>query len=132
MGNTVLDKEIWITMKNEVGALTKLTAPMSEAKVNIWACSAWIEGSDAKFRLITDNNDKALELCNNLGCNTTTKEVVVTEIEDKPGTIWNATHLLSDAGINIEHLYLTTCGGCPKTRVVLCTNDNNKTCSILG
>lgn len=132
MGKTRLDKEICVTTKNEVGALTKLSSHLSEAKINVWALSVWVEGNEAKYRLITDNNNKAIELCNNAGCQTTTRDVVVTELEDKPGTIWNATHLISDAGIDIEHMYLTTCGGCPNTRVILCTSDNNKALSLLG
>ena len=132
MGKTTIVTEVWITTKNEVGMLEKLTAPLAEAKVNVWGCLAWTEGEEAKFGFLTDNNDKAIEIWNGAGLKTSTSEVVATEIDDKPGTIWNTTQKLSAAGIDIKYCYITACGTCPCARMVLSTNDNNKTCSLLG
>lgn len=131
MSKTTTAKEIWVTATNEVGTLTKLTAPLAEAKVNIWGCTAWTEGNEAKFRFLTDNNTKATELWNDAGYKTTTNEVVVTELEDKPGTTWNTAQTLSNAGIDINYMYVTTCGGCDTARLVLNTNDNAKTTTLL-
>ena len=132
MGKTTTATEVWVTTKNEAGTLEKLTAPLAEAKVNVWGCTAWTEGTDAKFKFLTDNNDKALELWNGAGYTTTTAEVVTIELEDKPGTIWDTTQKLSTSGVDIKYCYVTTCGTCPTARLVLSTNDNAKTVSLLG
>lgn len=132
MGNTRVTEEIWVTTPNKIGTLTKLTASLSEAKVNVWAISAWEEGGTAKFRFITDNNKKALELWRKEGFTTDTREVVVTELEDKPGTTWNIAQKISAAGINVHYMYVTTCGNCPTARAVLSCDEPKKVATLLG
>ncbi|MBI2091836.1 MAG: hypothetical protein HYT75_02410 [Deltaproteobacteria bacterium] len=134
MANTTLAKEIWVTTSNKVGTLAKVLAPAAEAKVNIWALCAWSDSTDdaATFMMITDNNAKALDVFKKAGFKTTEKEVAVTVLEDKPGTCWNAAQKLSQAGVNINYWYYTTCGGeCPG-RIVFSTNDNGKAVKVLG
>ena len=132
MGKTTTATEIWVTTTNETGALTKLTASLAEAKVNIYGFCGWTEGTEAKFRFLTDNNDKTLELWNTAGYTTTTSEVVVTELEDKPGTTWNTAQTLSNAGISVNYMYVTTCGDCPITRAVFNCDNNTKAAELLG
>lgn len=132
MAKTWLEKEIWLTTKNEVGTLAKLTAPLAEAKVNIWALCAWVEGDTAKFAVITDNNTEAVKLWKTAGYTTTENEAVVTELEDKPGTTWTTAQTLSGAGIDVKFMYVTTCGGCPTTRAILHTSNNSKAVTLLG
>lgn len=133
MPNTTLAKEIWVTTTNKVGTLAKVTAPVTEAKVNIWALCAWSDKDDgtSTFMFITDNNTKAADALKKTGFTPTEKEVVVTTLEDRPGTCWNAATKLAQAGVDINYWYYTTCGGCPG-RIVFSTKDNKKACSVLG
>ncbi len=132
MTNTRLEKEIWVTTSNEVGTLAKLTAPLSEAKVNVWAMCAYGEGNTGTFMFITDNYDKTTDLLAKAGYTTTTKDVVVTELEDKPGTTWNTAQTLATAGININYYYVTTSGTNNTTRVIFNTDNNEKALTLLG
>lgn len=132
MANTKVAKELWVTASNAVGTLAKVCAPISEAKVNIWALSAWGEGDRGCFRLVTDDTRKAFDVLKASGFTVEERETVVTELEDKPGTCWNAVQKLSQAGVNINYWYYTTCGGCPTARVVFSTNNNQKAAQLLG
>ena len=134
MPNTTLAKELWVTTQNKAGTLAKVCAPIAEAKVNIWALCAWkdADNNTATFMMITDNNAKACGVLAKAGFNTEEKDVVVTTLEDKPGTCWNAAQKLSQVGVDINYWYYTTCGGeCPG-RIVFSTKDNNKAVKTLG
>ena len=132
MANTKLGKELSVTAPNEVGTMAKICGPISEAKVNIWALSAWGEGNKGYFRFITDNNKKAYDALKTTGFPVEEKEIVVTELEDKPGTCFTASRKLAQAGVNINYWYYTTCGGCPTSRIVFSTNNNKKAVEVLG
>ena len=132
MAKTKIMKDIWVTTKNKVGALNTMIAGLAEAKVNVWAMCCWTEGENYTTMMITDNNAKATELIKGAGCTTKENEVVVTTLENKPGTIWDATQKIKGAGIDIKYLYVTTCGTCPSARIVMCTDNNTKTAEVLG
>lgn len=134
MPNTKLTNEIWVTTPNKVGALSHVTAPLAEGKINIEGLCAWVDTgtNTATFMMLTANNPKARDLLKQAGYKPEEKEVVVTYLDDKPGTCWNAAQKLSQAGVDINYTYFTTCGGeCPG-QVVFNTKDNNKAVKVLG
>jgi len=125
------EKEIYISTKNETGSLAKVIGPLAEAKVNVWAICGWTEGDNSNFAFITDNNTKATELLTTAGYTPTENEVVVTELEDKPGTLWTFSQAITNAGVNGKYMYVSTCGGCPTTRLVINTDNNTKALETL-
>lgn len=131
MGKTYLGKEILVTTTNKVGALAKWTGLFADARVNIWGCCAWTDGNKANFAFTTDNNAKAISLLKNAGYTPDEHDVVVTELEDEPGTLWQTATKLSNAGIDGKYMYVTSCGGCSTTRAVFGTTDNKKAVKVL-
>jgi len=127
-----LEKELMVTTKNETGALTKVLASLAEAKVNVWAFCGWTEGDNANFVMLTDNNTKALELWNTAGYTARENEVVVFELDNTPGTLWNATQKLTTAGVDCNYMYVSTYGDYKNARVILGTKDNAKALETLG
>jgi hypothetical protein len=57
---------------------------------------------------------------------TAEREVLVKEIEDRPGTLGEVARKLANAGVNIELVYLAT-----KTRLIIGVNDLEKARSAI-
>lgn len=132
MAKAWLAKEIYLTANDKAGVLAKWTGALAEAKINVWGCCGWTEGGKARFAFVTNNNAKALSLLKDAGYTTEEHDAVAVEIEDKPGTLWDIGQKLSKAGINGKYMYVSTCGGCPKTRALISTTNNAKAVEVLG
>ena len=84
-------------------------------------------GDEAKIMIVADDILRAGEALKKAGFKAIeTKEVVVLELENKPGALKSLSAKISDAKIDIRYIYGTTCsGGCAATLIVA-TNDNEK------
>jgi len=59
-------------------------------------------------------------------------DVIIVELENRPGTLKNISELLALNNININYIYCTTCsGGCP-AKIVISTSNNELAFAILG
>lgn len=126
--NLLKAKEITVAVKNEVGALARMMSFLVNHGINVEAItgSADHSGGEGKLIFITDNNKAALEVLQGAGYQVKENEVVIIELESRPGTLKNISEVLALNGININYFYCTTCsGGCP-AKIVLATSDNSK------
>lgn len=128
-------KEISVGVTNRVGALTQMMSFLVNHSINIEAIagSSSQAGDEGNLIFITSDNDDALRVLAQHGyTNIEENEVLVVELENKPGTLKNISELLAINGINIDYLYCTTCNrGCP-AKVVLSTTDNDKAFQVLS
>lgn len=124
-----LEKEIYLTAPDKVGLLEKISGTIAEARVNVRGLTSWCEGNNACFRILTENNAKAVEVLERAGWRTEEKEVVTTLLPDKPGTLHDACLKLVNAGINIKTNYYSANGGV--ALVVFNTADNKKAATVL-
>ena len=121
-----LGKEIFIAVKNEVGILSSIAKTLADHGINVMATSAHVVGDKGMITLMTDDNLRAKEALEGQGYPSEEKEVVVMELENKPGALKTITGKLAAEGIDIKHEYCTACAaGCP-TRVVMATDNNQK------
>ncbi|MFH1854650.1 MAG: hypothetical protein ABH815_04995 [Candidatus Omnitrophota bacterium] len=133
--NLVRAKEISVRTRNEVGALARMMSFLVNHGINIETVAGYSNqtGTEGMLVFITDNNQKSIdELINNEYEDIEEREVIVMELENRPGTLKNISEVLAGNGINIDYLYCTTCsGGCP-AKIVLSTADNNEAFRILN
>lgn len=122
-----LGKELVVTLVNKIGILADMSKIVAEHGINIEAVAGYSVDNEATIMLFTDDNLRAREALEKKGYkNIQEKEVVMLDLENKPGVLKNITAKLAAEGIDIRYVYGTACsGGCP-SRIVLSTSDNAK------
>lgn len=130
--SVVLGEEIDITTKNKVGLLTDVSMALANEGINIEAIMGYGVGDTAKLLLITNANIRILDDLRKKGYTSVEeKEVVLVELENKPGALKVLTTELSTNGVNIDYLYVTSSFGGGSSKVVLHTSDNEKAMALL-
>jgi hypothetical protein len=122
-----LGKEIAVTVVNKIGVLADMSKLLAEHSINIEAVAGYALDKEAKIMLLTNDNVRSIDALKKSGYKSIREnEVVVVELEDKPGALKNITARLATEGIDIKQIYGTTCaGGCP-AKLVISTGDNEK------
>jgi len=127
-----LSKEIAVTVANKVGVLADMSKLLSEGGINIEAVAGYAVGNEAKVMVVTGNNAAAVEILKKAGyASLKENEVVMVELENKPGALKEITMSLEGNGVDIKQVYGTACSsGCP-SRLVFSTSDNQKALEAL-
>jgi hypothetical protein len=122
-----LGKEIVLTVVNKIGILADMSKIISSHGINIEAVAGYATNNEAKIMMVTDDNLRAGDALKKAGYKSVKEEeVVIVELENKAGALKLVTSNLASEGIDIKHVYGTTCpGGCP-TKIVLSTSENEK------
>lgn len=125
-----LVKEITVKTNNQVGALAKVLAPIQNVDVNIEAICAWGEKDEGFIYVIADDHAKGLEALKGAGLSVEEKEVVLVELDNKSGTLAEASKALANAGVHIIYCYGSA--DASKVLLVFATRDNSKALEVLG
>jgi len=125
-------KQISVFLENTTGRLSEATKTMANAGVNLRAISIADTADFGILRLITDNNDDAINALNAAGFTTRQTDVVAVEIEDKPGSLAGLMELFQQSQVNIEYLYASLKGQAEKTIVIFKLEDHQKGERILN
>ena len=130
----MLSKEISVVVVNEIGALSKMTSFLVNHGINLEAIAGYSNniGDQAGIMFITNDNVAAVKaLYDNGYTDTKENDVIIVELENRPGALKNISERLAQNDINITYIYCTTCmGGCP-AKIILSTMDNLKALSVL-
>lgn len=114
--------DLTVVLTDEPGELAKLGQTTGAAGVNIEGMCAFTgEGRGIIHLLVADNlAERAASALREAGMGVADeREVLVVDIDDRPGSLGEMALELADAGVNIELLY-TTYGG---VKVVIATDD---------
>ena len=118
-------------MENKPGRLSYICNTLAESNINIYAMSIHDTVDHAIVRLMVDNPNKALITLEEEGLYIVTQDVVVVEIENKPGIISMIAKKLFRADINIEYAYCTATKNQELGCLVIKTKDAEQTLEIL-
>ena len=133
--NLVRAKEISVATKNEIGALARIMSWLVNHGINIEAIAGYSNyaGNQGNLVFITNNNEEAIgELIRSGYEDITENDVIVMELENRPGALKNISEILALSKININYIYCTTCSnGCP-AKIVLSTSDNVRAVTIFS
>ena len=128
-------KEIAVGVINEIGVLSKIASFLVNHGINLEAIagSAAPIGSHAALMFVTDNNLDAIDTLVEHGfTDIRENDVLIVELENRPGSLKNITERLAQCGININYVYGTTCiGGCP-AKLVIGTSNNDLALEMLS
>ena len=131
--NVNLGEEIVIATKNKVGLMADISTMLANKGVNIEAALGYESGKTARLMLVTNSNLTIVgELKRKKYKSVKETEVVIVEIENKPGALKVVTTELRKKRIDIKYLYVTPpCGGC-SSKMILQTSDNETAMALLN
>lgn len=98
-----------IEIPNEPGALAEVAAAVSDAGVNLAAATCLGTGDDVELHILVPHAEPARHALaiSHVGV-TREREVVVVEVEDRPGVLADLTRKVARAGVNLDLVYVAT------------------------
>ena len=101
--------DLTIELENAPGALADVAAAISDAGVNIAAATCVGAGERAELHILVPHAEAARHLLaiSHIGVSRE-REVVVVDVEDRPGVLADLTRRIARAGINLELVYVAT------------------------
>jgi hypothetical protein len=111
--------DLIIEIENTPGALATVAAAISDAGVNIAAATCVGAGERAELHILVPHAEAAKHsLAISHVAVTREREVVVVDVEDRPGVLADLTRKIARAGVNLDLVYVAT-----QNRVVFGADD---------
>jgi hypothetical protein len=111
--------DLVIEIENAPGALAQVAAAISDAGVNIAAATCVGPGERAELHILVPHAEAARHsLAISHLAVTREREVVVVDVEDRPGVLADLTRKIAKAGIDLDLVYVAT-----RNRVVFGSGD---------
>ncbi len=102
--------EFTVILEGRPGTLARLGTVLGDARVNIEAIHGTSREASAIVQFVPNDPGTATRALNAAGIAHSTREVLIVRVLDEPGTLGDVTLVMSQAGINIDSVYLTTRG----------------------
>ena len=120
--------DLVIDIENSPGALAEVATAISDAGVNIAAATCIGPGQRAELHILVPHAGATRHA---LGIShvavTREREVVVVEVEDRPGVLADLTRKVARAGVNLDLVYIAT-----RNRIVFGSDDLEGLRAALG
>src|SRR5580765_3057348 len=101
--------DLAIDIDNRPGALAQIAQAISDAGVNIAAATCMGAGQRAELHILVPHAEAAKHL---LGIShlavSREREVVVVDVEDRPGVLADLTRRIARAGVDLDLVYVAT------------------------
>ena len=101
--------DLVIDIENTPGALAQVAAAISDAGVNIAAATCIGTGQTAELHILVPHGGAVKHL---LGIShlavSREREVVVVEVQDRPGVLADLTRKIARAGVDLDLVYIAT------------------------
>ena len=101
--------DLVVEIKNEPGALARVAAAISDAGVNLAAATCIGAADQVELHILVPHAEAAKRALaiSQLGVSRE-REVVVVEVEDRPGVLADLTRRVAKAGIDLDLVYVAT------------------------
>jgi hypothetical protein len=111
--------DLVIDIENTPGALAQVAAAISDAGVNIAAATCIGGGKQAELHILVPHAEAARHsLAISHVAVSREREVVVVDVEDRPGVLADLTRRIAKAGVDLDLVYVAT-----RNRVVFGAED---------
>ena len=101
--------DLVIDIENNPGALAQVAAAISDAGVNIAAATCVGPGERAELHILVPHAEAAKHaLAISHVAVTREREVVVVDVDDRPGVLADLTRKIARAGVNLDLVYVAT------------------------
>jgi len=110
-------KDLAIAVEDRPGQVASIGETLGAAGINIEG--GFGSGPDGRIHVLVEDADGARKALEGAGFRITDeRDALVIQGEDRPGFLGETARKISDAGINIEHLYIGT-----NSRIAIITKD---------
>jgi hypothetical protein len=101
--------DLVVDIENKPGALAEVAAAISDAGVNLAAATCLGAGERAELHILVPHAEAARHLLaiSHVAV-TREREVVVVEVDDRPGVLADLTRRIARAGVNLDLVYVAT------------------------
>jgi hypothetical protein len=101
--------DLVIDIENKPGALAEVAAAISDAGVNVAAATCVGPGERAELHILVPHAEAVRHaLAVSHVAVTREREVVVVEVQDRPGVLADLTRKVARAGVNLDLVYVAT------------------------
>src|SRR2546423_9654407 len=101
--------DLVIDIENTPGALAEVAAAISDAGVNISAATCVGPGERAQLHILVPHGEAARhQLAISHLAVSREREVVVVDVEDRPGVLADLTRKIARAGVDLDLVYVAT------------------------
>lgn len=101
--------DLLIEVENKPGALARVAAAISDSGVNISAATCTRPDDTAVMHILVKHAEAAKHALSTAAVTVTKeREVVVVDVEDRPGVLADLARKVAEAGVNLDLLYVAT------------------------
>ncbi|MFH1656016.1 MAG: ACT domain-containing protein [Candidatus Omnitrophota bacterium] len=131
MAGAKMVKQLNITTQDKPGMLAEVSDAIASQGINIEAICAYVMEGKAIFYVVTKNNTKVKQTLTAKGWQVEEEDVVMVDLENKPGALSQLSVKLKAKNVNLRYCYGSACSStCPCVFVVK-ADDNNKALEAL-
>ena len=123
--------QLALFLENQPGTLAAVCDELAAANINILALTISDTVDHSVVRMIVSDTDRALSIFEEHGTLAVENEVLLVEIDNKPGSLSKIAHKLAESDVNIEYAYLATGQKSEQGLMVLRVSDAEKALSVL-
>ena len=102
--------EFSVILEDRPGTLARLGSVLGDARVNIEAIQGTSREAAGLVQFVAANPDRAAHALDAAGIPYITREILIVRVLDQPGMLGDIALVMSQAGINIDSVYLTSRG----------------------
>jgi hypothetical protein len=103
-----IETQFSVFLINRPGVLASVTMALAKAKINITALALMDSGEHGALRLVCDDSAKTREVLSKTHDRWTESEVLVMELDNRPGAFAHVAKLLADEHVNITYAYCSS------------------------
>ena len=124
-------KEFDVFVENKPGELARVTDTLARSAINIRGLATEKHGQKPLVKIITDDEVSTRKSLQRIGLEFQEFEVLLLDLEDRPGEIDKIARKAAKAGLNIESVFLIGKKDSPAALAVM-TNDLKRAKEVLG
>jgi hypothetical protein len=123
--------QLALFLENQPGTLAAVCDELAAASINILALTISDTVDHSVVRMIVSDTQLALHIFEEHGTLVVENEVLLIDIDNRPGSLSRIAHRLAEISVNIEYAYLATGGKSEKGLLVLRASDAGKALAAL-
>ena len=124
--------QLALFLENQPGTLAAVCDELAAAQINILALTISDTVDHSVVRMIVSDTDRALAIFEEHNTLAVENEVLLVDIDNKPGSLSRIAHKLAEMNVNIEYAYLATGQKSEQGLMVLRVSDAEKALSLLN
>ena len=116
-------KQISLFVENRPGRMAKVSKTLSDAGVNIRAMTIAEAGDFGVIRMVVDNPDEGYKVLHDSGFTVSATDVLVAEMKDIPGGLYEIVDTLGASKINVDYAYAFVTAKAERAMLILRVDD---------